>query len=703
MTPFGDPGSYQRFWRPVSIADAARVGGSWSRRNEALDQLDDLTFEHQMAAAASAAGHRVSAADLKTRPQRGPLHTDYPAFPAARACIGLSAICEFNAQAGSANLLLQAAVKLSPDQLAVLDPTGVRQAASHVAEAVGHRLCLDHLCVGDKFRAVESYRLFAASMLDLRFRRLKDVILAACTLGDLVDGLSRRPNVRRRIHPLTLRILSALAPSCAHYRQAAGRCRPEELPALAAALARGLMSALLPFLPLKTSDAPDPARLERPGTRALSRSWSRLSRVPLQSPSRNPDDPRALSAPLLGLNEPAPPVMDQPSSWTTKRRPDAAPGPSHFPRGIPSDAASGDDGADQRVLVPRAHSQEEARVQGLIQQAAAVITQATAAAAWEDPRVDQVTHSLRTNLFGQGPLEAQLGGHRHQITAYGSGRKGVIHEGALPRCRDAESLRQVRNGAAPIAQKLRAYQWFGRRTEMQAKRLQSRGALDPHRLARLGISSLVRRRWRRRRVTDYRGRPLVILAKDGSSSNTAATTLAGKTLAAAFLMIERLARIRLFAADYSSDHHGHLVQWLWHPQKTPGRNAWQAVEAVASLPPHGQGGNEDVLSLSHIVREVLLTPDAAKQTVIVINITDGKINSPLSEFRSMIRTLRQTHRLTYSLVVLGDAPIEVPEADHVVRVPRHELGDSHRIADRIAQHVNTLVRALRAGRKASHG
>ncbi|GAF77088.1 unnamed protein product, partial [marine sediment metagenome] len=123
----------------------------------------------------------------------------------------------------------------------------------------------------------------------------------------------------------------------------------------------------------------------------------------------------------------------------------------------------------------------------------------------------------------------------------------------------------------------------------------------------------------------------------------------------------------------------------------------------ASLPLKGQGGNEDVLSISYIMNEVLNFHRSNRQTVIVINMTDGKFNSPIDEFRSMIRKLRADHKLIYSLVVLGDTPVNVPEADHIVRVPSTELQNPHQIAERIAKHVNTLVRNLRSKARSRYG
>jgi hypothetical protein len=109
-----------------------------------------------------------------------------------------------------------------------------------------------------------------------------------------------------------------------------------------------------------------------------------------------------------------------------------------------------------------------------------------------------------------------------------------------------------------------------------------------------------------------------------------------------------------------------------------------------------------VLSISHILREVLDTPLVHRQTVIVINVTDGKFNSPIDEVRAMIGKLREDYRLTYSLVILGDHIVDVPEADHTLRVSRAALPHANQIAERIAGHVNDLVRSLRGKARSRH-
>ena len=84
MASYFDNGGYTRVWRPVSIADADRPGISWSRRLQAQDMLDEMTFAYQKAALSCALGRPAKDSDVTLPPQRAPLHAQYPAFPAAR-------------------------------------------------------------------------------------------------------------------------------------------------------------------------------------------------------------------------------------------------------------------------------------------------------------------------------------------------------------------------------------------------------------------------------------------------------------------------------------------------------------------------------------------------------------------------------------------------------------------------------------------
>ncbi|MGD2111497.1 MAG: hypothetical protein PVI86_19140, partial [Phycisphaerae bacterium] len=363
----------------MSIADANRYSVSWSRRNEARDRLDDLSFECQKCAAESALGRRITDADLKTRPQRGPLHTQYPAFPAARACLGLSAISEFKAHAGRVNVLLQAAVRLSPDTVSGLDPNSVAQASSYVLEAVANRLCIDQLYKLEGLGVVESYRLFAAAMIDLRFSQLKDLILAAATLGDLVFGLVERERIRRRLHPLACRILDATAQPCREYEAAITASGPEQLPVIGAEFAKALMSALVPFLPLKQVRKPEQPPLSDRNMRELLQDMGGPRRVPIRESRQTAPTEEVLSQPLAGADDPVPPSIDQPTPWRLGPavKENEASQKENAAEAEASDTQQGLDEEHGRLDPPGPMSPAEAGLQAALQRATRVVAQAT--------------------------------------------------------------------------------------------------------------------------------------------------------------------------------------------------------------------------------------------------------------------------------------------------------------------------------------
>ncbi|KPK43381.1 MAG: hypothetical protein AMK72_13395 [Planctomycetes bacterium SM23_25] len=660
--------SYQVLWRPVTIADAYRPSAPWGRRLEAEDRLDQRTFDHQMRAAGASLGRTAREAELKAHPQRAPLYTQFPAYPAARACIGLTALLEYQAHAVERLALLSDAVcQEAQRQRPPLDGPALAKTVGFVNEAVSMRLALDHLTRFETLLACESYRLFAGAMLDLRLPHLRDVIVSGVLLGDLVQPLAETRG--HRLHPLTRRILLALAPACRQHEERLAEAVAADLPPMGRRLAERLFRALWPFLPLASQrKAPPQPAAKPPGADRRSVSLQER-RVGLRV--RRPEVPaeEALSLPLHGADELAPPAIDEGAHRHPVRDDDAQ--------------------AQGRLAPPGQVSDKQRSAQALINRAEKSLARATATESWQDPRVDQVAAAARQALFRPGVVEGQILRRRWRVRAIGSGREGLIEEEVLLRCRDADALRRVRDGAAPIEKKLRGLRWFGQRRDVHLGRLLTRGALDRRRLCRLGISPLIRRRWTIGDMTDYRGCPVVVLAKDGSSSNTHATTFAGQILAAAFLRVAPLARIRVVAADYASGA-GPLVRWLYHPRKTPVARLLEAADAVAALPPKGQGRNEDILSISYILTETVAALDAG-DTVHVINVTDGKFNDDIGAIRSMVRDLHRRRGLTYSLVVLGGAPAELPEADHLVRVPESELGDPHCIAERIARHVHQLV------------
>ena len=665
---FYDRESYQKSWRPVSIADANRPGISWTRRTEAEDLLDGLTFKYQQAAASCALGRNVKISELKSKAQRAPMFTQYPDYPAARASLGFSALMEYTAQQEA----VKGWLKTSLDNIGLsesrLDPGSLNQVKSFIIEAVNNRTAIDHLVHFEGIIPVDSYRFFAAAIIDPRFVKLKDIIFAACILGDLILGILNRHKLSSRIHPLTLRILAALAPVIEQYERSLENCSSPDLPEHAMVLAAGVLRALLPFLPLKQIHPETPPETIPP---QIPQPPSDPRRVNISRPWEPPEDVESL--PLNGTDEVRPPEIQEKSGTQ-----------SMYPK------QSGKQDHDNRMKQPEELSQQQQQIQKIMQTANAALNQATSSSNFDGPRVDQVSDTIRRNLFRPGVAEANLKTPKQLVKAYGSDEMRAISEEVLKRCRNKEDLNRVRRGAKPVEKKIRKFRWFGKRTQMCMSRYQRSGGLDPRRSHKIGSSNLLFRRWEKHELSDYKKWPVVVLAKDGSSSNTLETTFAGQIVVSAFLQVERLARIRLVAADYSSGSGGTCVKWLYHPHKTPGLNPFQAADAVASLPSKGQGSNHDTVSVSFIMRETFKAFDT-NQPVILINISDGKFNSPIDKVRKMVGKLREDYDLTYSFVILGNQQIDVPEADYIISVPESELTNPQAIAATIAKHINEMV------------
>lgn len=695
MSYYRSSENYQKSWRPVSMADVNRDSVPWSRRMQAEQIFLEKTLEHQLAAAASALSRRVKESDCRAKPQKAPLYTQYPDYPAARACIGLTAIAEFNSYCDAAigKQWLPALTQLRELSRYDLDQAAFEQTARHVAEAVDNRVCIDHLMRFQHMSVVEAYRLFATAMLDLRFDRLRDLIFAACILGDLVYTLISRVEIREKLHPLTVKILTSLAPVCRRYEENIAECSPDQLPWEGEVLAQELMKALLPFLPAPpkvASPSPPRPQLSPEQRRQLRRNVKKVSMTRPGNPLENLKD-----ISVRGLDEVLPPsIVDE----------------NRLQRVMHSLKE------ENKISTPNISQQSAPEIQSLLSSTSATLKQATDhgewgdpraqithRGKWGDPRADEISNEIRRSLFKPGLVEQKLEITARKTKLFGCDQEGFVNEKVLARSNNVQVVEKIKNSAAAIEKQLKRFKWFGQKDKKTMQRYRYRGSLDPHRLCNLATSSLICRRWNNERVRDYHGRPLVVLAKDGSSSNTANTTFAGQILTAAFLRTRHLARIDVLAADYSSgNRHSPLVQWLYHPVKTSHSGPYGTVAPIASLAVKGQGGNFDVVSISYILQEALKVRKP-KQFVHVINITDGKFNNTVAEVRSMVQELREDHELTYSFVILGDFKVDIPEADFVITVPASELTKPLSIAERIAKHINSLVNIRRYKKGRFHG
>lgn len=201
------------------------------------------------------------------------------------------------------------------------------------------------------------------------------------------------------------------------------------------------------------------------------------------------------------------------------------------------------------------------------------------------------------------------------------------------------------------------------------------------------------------------------IACDGSGSLEASQMRMLKILTASWLNSTARTDVRMLAGLYTSDHvrngvMGPVVDWIYHPHKTPATSRTDAVRAVAALPESGQGVQSDALSIAFIMEEAKKL--ARGRTIYLILLTDCAWNrsfdtqkSGYDEVRSLFETLYRDLRekLHVTLVALGvSEPTGMEDLlDKVIAISEAELTDSGAIAEKIGSYVATCVRERKAG------
>ena len=155
------------------------------------------------------------------------------------------------------------------------------------------------------------------------------------------------------------------------------------------------------------------------------------------------------------------------------------------------------------------------------------------------------------------------------------------------------------------------------------------------------------------------------------------------------------------AGIYHSGHiregtSGPLVQWIYHPQKTPAFSRHEATRTIVSLPPHGTGVQSDALSLAFIVDEAEKL--ARRTTIYLVLLTDCAWNRSFVGQRSGSKEVqdffkqcqkRFGERLHTTLVGLGVGPKTGMEGiiEDIITVTKNGLKSPNQVAEKIGTHV----------------
>jgi hypothetical protein len=239
------------------------------------------------------------------------------------------------------------------------------------------------------------------------------------------------------------------------------------------------------------------------------------------------------------------------------------------------------------------------------------------------------------------------------------------------------------------------------------ERLRTSGTLDPARLSVAACCSAVFKRTRMVERADRRGKPVLLIACDGSGSLNAQQIGMLKVLAAAWLNSTVQSGVQVLAALYHSGEirrglSGPLVQWIYHPRKTPATGRKDAARALVSLPNSGTGCQSDALSVAFLLDEARTL--ARGRMVYLILLTDTAWNRSFNtskdgkqEMLDLLQTAydESSGKLHVTLVALG---LTQPDTgfenivDKVLTVSNEQLTDYAGVAQKIAVYVASTMK-----------
>ena len=625
----------------------------------------------------------------KVKPQLSPCYSTYPSTLAAHAAIGLTAFLEFKARVREKILFSRLESFLDDpaevDKLPV-DPDSYKMVAETVTRWVQTRLLLEDLSREPSLSAVEIYRLFSASQETLKFRSLSEIIRSVILYGDVLpdwDALD--------LHSFTRRLLKDLTATSAPFFETIAEAKGAALVTLGERWVRAACRSLARYLPApkdekprKKGDPPSRKKDEQPGQAPLGKTAERFGHERTDAP-----DTQTL-APLEGPN---PPFLHEPRNAA-----------EHVSNAL----SVGGEGAEHANGQADGESREQDTAKTLSDFSKAVEGAGGQKQTCEDMRSDLLEHSLRVSPFEQGPIEGNpTDGHEISIQLDGGlNAGGEIFDIAEELSEDWPACEKLQEEVGPITEALRRSLYPNIQQVPETERFRTSGSLDPARLPLADFASAIFRRYRIREKADRRGRPVLVIACDGSGSLNRDQMKMVKVLAAGWLNSTVRSDVLVLAGLYHSGRirpgvNGPLVRWIYHPRKTPATSRGDAMRALVSMPNTGTGVQSDALSLAFIMEEARQL--ARGNMVYLCLISDTAWNRSFHTERGGEEEVRSYFRMAYeefpgklhtTLVALGvSGETGFEEAlDAVITVSDKELKDHAAVAEKIGVYVASCMR-----------
>lgn len=675
-------------WAGIGIGDAFKQNLDYSLRMPAQRLFYDACRKIQVAAAKMAGFSVDGSYSFKAKPQLAPCYTAYPSTLAAYAAVGLTGYIEFTLGTSSkilATYLADYQKRPEAYDLTSADPKAFRALVIQVTQIVQTRLIIEDLSRAPDMSVIEIYRLFSASQQSFRFESLSEILSAVILYGDILPDWKHQS-----MHPLTENVLVALDCICRPYFDRLSMAGQESFLDLGSEWVREVAVGLAKFLP----DAQEEIdHSESYSHHDDSGSRERRHEGPCKFGNKSAPSIHSRIGPLNGPNPPA--LFDMASAAEQAA----------------SSLMGGAAGNSREENEREESSQARAAMEAVASFIAAVNQTGSQKAQWEDMRSDRIERALRTGAFAESPVQgSQTDGHQVQVLLDGRvDCTGEVFDRPVELSNNLMAYNKLLGESYPIAEALKRNLYPNVEQSVETERLRSNGSLDPARLALAEFSTVIFRRHRIREQVDRRGAPVLLIACDGSASLNAKQMGMLKVLTAAWLNSTVRTRVQIMAGLYHSGIvrkglNGPLVQWIFHPRKTPAVSHKEAARALVTLPNTGTGVQSDALSLSFMLNEAVHL--ARGRSIYLILISDCEWNrsfrsemSGKDEVCSFFRTARAdcAGRLHTTLVALGVRAETGLEGlvDSIIPVPNDQLEDYPAVAEKIGVYVASCMKERR--------
>jgi len=673
-------------WAGVGLGDAFKSNIDYYLRLPAQRMFYETNKKVQMAVARQTDTSMDAEFAAKVKPQLSPCYTSYPSTLAAHAAIGLTGYLEYKARVKEKILFIHLAEYLKNpaehDDVTV-EPNVYQNLANVVADCVQTRLLLEDLSRLPSVAFVEIYRLFSASQQTMKFHSLSEIIRAVILYGDILPDWQGQV-----LHPLTRSLLRDITVTSNQFFDELPHTKPHWIVRLGAVWVRSVCRCLADYLP-ESENEKDAQKADNANNLRWLQEENKKYRF------GNKSEHRSTSGEITPLNGPNPPTLFDPSNTAEQ-----------FANSVLNKTLSQD---EKELGESKSSKAKDDLAQEIFSKFTKAVEQAGGQQSkWEDMRSDLVERVLRISGFNESPIQGNPADGHAVTLQLGKDlvTSGEIFDRPVELSDDLPAYDGLLEESQPITDALRRTLYPNLMQVPETERFRTSGSLDPARLTMADFSSAVFKRYRIHEKADRRGRPVLLIACDGSGSLNRDQIKMLKILCSAWLKSTAKSDIQVLAGLYHSGLirqgvSGPLVQWLYHPQKTPSTGRKDAARALVSLPTSGTGAQSDALSLAFMLNEA--NHLARGRMVYLILISDCAWNRSFhtektgeEEVYSYFQTAYEEFpgKLHTTLVALGVSGATGFEnlLDRVITVSADQLSDSAAVAKKIGIYVASCMK-----------